>query len=361
MTNRSLYRREGKLVYIKQPEFNELKYTEKLWNDYETMKDSGGVYSFTEDKWPLFYKKMIEPTDGKNFYCLIYEKNGNPVGEVSFHGYDTATKIARFNIKVEASYRKKGYGTEAARLLLEYFFYELGGLMMIDTVSNPEGKVTLSGVGFEVIRKKGTNITYKLTKDNFLSNVVPESRVVGVIVENGVELLSFVPVIDILTLANKIFGKEYFKIKTVSLDKKPIITSSGIKIDVDFTYDEFKKGNVLIIPNGLIIEDKVQYEKLIDFIKLQNNKCELVVGIMNGILMLLQLGLLKDNNIPDNSRLRDEIKTINGKVNFVNKTVVDNGRTILSSSNIVGIDLAMHILKKFLGEEKARAVCKYIT
>ena len=65
-----LYRRNGKKVYIKQPEYNELKFVQELWGDKDTMKDIGGVFNFSENKWEMFYKKMVAPTDGKNFYCL---------------------------------------------------------------------------------------------------------------------------------------------------------------------------------------------------------------------------------------------------------------------------------------------------
>ena len=36
----------GKDVYIKQPEFEELEFVSKLWGDEETMKDIGGTFNF---------------------------------------------------------------------------------------------------------------------------------------------------------------------------------------------------------------------------------------------------------------------------------------------------------------------------
>ena len=114
LDSKMIYRRNGKKVYIKQPDWAELEFVSTLWADEDTMKDIGGVYSFSESKWEMFYNKMVYPGDGKNFYCLIYEAlEDKPVGEVSFHGYDCVTKSARFNIKVLYSERRKGYGEEA--------------------------------------------------------------------------------------------------------------------------------------------------------------------------------------------------------------------------------------------------------
>ena len=88
-----LYMREGKRIYIKQPILEELEFVASLWSDEETMKDIGGIFSFPRSKWEGFYKKMVYPSDGKNFYCLVYLNDGSPIGEVSFHGYDSSPII----------------------------------------------------------------------------------------------------------------------------------------------------------------------------------------------------------------------------------------------------------------------------
>jgi len=65
------------------------------------MGELGKTYSFPKEKWDMFYRKMVQPTDGKNFYCLIYSLDDKAIGEVSFHGYNSATKVARINIKIQ--------------------------------------------------------------------------------------------------------------------------------------------------------------------------------------------------------------------------------------------------------------------
>ncbi|MDZ4957396.1 GNAT family N-acetyltransferase, partial [Clostridium perfringens] len=121
----------------------------ELWGDKENMIEVGGTYSFPRTKCEMFYKKMVQPTDGKNFYCLIYTIEDKKIGEVSFHGYNSATKVARVNVKIHHRYRGNGYGEEALRLLLEYYFLEFGGEAIIDTVKTNEAKKLLKKIGFE--------------------------------------------------------------------------------------------------------------------------------------------------------------------------------------------------------------------
>lgn len=157
----------GKLVYIKQPNIDELNYVSELWTDEETMRDVGGTIAFPEEKRGNWYRRMVQPGDGKNFYCLIYNHENNPVGEVSFHGYDREEKSANFNIKVQYKYRGNGYAKEAMELMLNYYFYEFGGEVIFDDVINVNGQRALSKFGFEIVSEFEDEVSFEMTKDRF--------------------------------------------------------------------------------------------------------------------------------------------------------------------------------------------------
>ncbi|WP_051931602.1 GNAT family N-acetyltransferase [Clostridium sp. KNHs214] len=161
------FKREGNLIYIKKPQFYELTYVKKLWANEETMKDVGGALDFSKEKWDSWYKKMVEPGDGRNFYCLIYNNEHQSVGEVSFHRYDEINKTAEFNIKIESKYRGRGYANEAMKLMLKYYFYEFGGEVMLDEVINVNGQQALKKFGFEVISSAEESISFRMTKERF--------------------------------------------------------------------------------------------------------------------------------------------------------------------------------------------------
>jgi len=92
----------GDKTYIRPPKYEEIEYINKLWSDLDTTGEIGGPYYLSEEKALSWFQKMVEPTDGKNFYCLIFNKSNELVGEVSFHRYDDQTKTAELNIKIES-------------------------------------------------------------------------------------------------------------------------------------------------------------------------------------------------------------------------------------------------------------------
>lgn len=105
--------------------------------------------------------------DGCNVYCLVYNENQRPVGEISFHCYDENEKSASFNIKIQARYRGKGYAKATMDLMLGYYFNEFGGEVMIDEVINERGIRVLMSYGFEKVDKTEVGILLRLTKDKF--------------------------------------------------------------------------------------------------------------------------------------------------------------------------------------------------
>ncbi|MCB5239897.1 GNAT family N-acetyltransferase [Niallia circulans] len=109
----------GKNIYIKQPEWKELAFVE-------------------------WYRRMVQPTDKRNLYYLIYTYEDIPVGEVSFQRFDKEKGLAELNVKIAYKYRKKGYAKEAISLLLNYYFYEFNGEVMVDRVA----KIIYQGKNF---------------------------------------------------------------------------------------------------------------------------------------------------------------------------------------------------------------------
>ncbi|MGI1690400.1 GNAT family N-acetyltransferase [Thermoanaerobacter uzonensis] len=161
--------KKGKNIYIRPPKYEETAYINKLWSDVDTTGEVGGPFFLPEEKVSSWFQKMVDPTDGHNFYCLIFNNKDEPVGEVSFHRFDDSTKTAELNIKIERIHRGKGYAKEALFLLLDYYFNEFGGEIMIDPVllSNKKAQKMLLSFGFEHDPSNKEVFLLKMTKDMF--------------------------------------------------------------------------------------------------------------------------------------------------------------------------------------------------
>ncbi len=120
-------------MFLKKPEEKDLEYVRKLWADDTTMKEVGGPI-FMDEKMILDWHKKMESRAKTDLYRLIAASEKKFVGEVSFHRFDPSEKTAHLNIKIEHSYRGKGYARAALREILRIFFEEWGGEVMVDDV-----------------------------------------------------------------------------------------------------------------------------------------------------------------------------------------------------------------------------------
>ncbi|MBD7909751.1 MULTISPECIES: GNAT family N-acetyltransferase [Clostridium] len=344
--NKDSYRRNGKKIYIKQPDFKEFTFISRLWSDEETMKEIGGVFNFPEDKWEMFYKKMVYPTDGKNFYCLVYTIRDKAIGEVSFHGYDSATKIARFNLKIHHRYRNKGYGEEALRLLFEYYFLEFGGEMIIDSIPTETGVRIAKKLGFQEVGQYKDGIKMKITKEEFLDNRIDSTNSIGILMYDGMSIMDYGIICESLEMANEIKGKKLFSIVDVAL-KNTIKFRNGTTINVDIIDFENYKPDVLIIPGGEFVDSHVKDKEIIKYIMMNLNHCDYICTQGEGIKFLIRCRALEGIRIP---KLETELEGLE-EDRIVDKNFVDNGKVILSANTIGSLEMILSLVEKIGGRK----------
>lgn len=344
-----LYRRNGKNVYIKQPEFEELSFISKLWGDEETMAEIGGAYVFPKEKWEMFYKKMVQPTDGKNFYCLIYTVRDKAIGEVSFHGFDSATKAARINVKVHHRYRNKGYGEEAVRLLLEYYFLEFNGRAIIDTIKTESGKKFFAKIGFESIGEFRNQTTYKLTKGEFFSLEAKRKRNIAVVTYDDMNIVQYATVLEIFNEANKLLGEDMFNIYSVGYSES--VRTNNIVVNVDHNTECDDKPDIIIIPGGDGAFEAVKDKYLIRYILSRYNSCDYLLSINTAVYFLSRCRMLDGIMVPKIKGAEDKLRENLPEIRLTPKTFVDNGKIIISSNIIGTMEGCLNVIKKVSGED----------
>jgi len=142
---------QGRRIELRPPRPEEMKFVRWLWNDPETMRPVGGAFDLTDQEAHEWFTREINPGRPEDCYCLILTKQGQPVGEISFHHLHRQSMTAEFNLKIAHKERRKGYAKEAMLLFLDYFFNCLKGRVLIDDVAldNKTAQQALLSFGFE--------------------------------------------------------------------------------------------------------------------------------------------------------------------------------------------------------------------
>ena len=148
---------EGELVAL-GPIRRDLVPTYLRWmNDWETVRTLAlAPAPMTEERETAWYEGTA--TGGDMLIFTIYERSTwRPVGNADLRHVDWRHGTAEFGIVIgEPDARGKGYGTETARLMLDYAFTALGlhSVMLTVTAYNLAGQRAYQKAGFREIGRR---------------------------------------------------------------------------------------------------------------------------------------------------------------------------------------------------------------
>ncbi len=162
---------QGRKIELRPPRPEEMKFVHRLWSIPQTMKPVGGAFDLTDQEAHEWFSREINPGRPEDCYLLIVTREGQPVGEISFHHLHRQSMTADFELKIVHKERRKGYAKEAVLLFLDYFFNCLKGRVLFDDVApdNKAGQQTLLSFGFEYDAKVKDVFRLLMTQERYNS------------------------------------------------------------------------------------------------------------------------------------------------------------------------------------------------
>lgn len=148
-------------------------------------------------------------------------------------------------------------------------------------------------------------------------------------------------------------GNRAFRVYTVAVNKKEIVSQSFLKITAEYLIDSCPMPDILIIPGGNSVA-QVTNQKLISWISSVNQKAEYVLSVCNGVRLLAQTGALDGMMATSHFRAVDNLAKEFPEVKIVkDKRFVDNGRIITTEGVSAGIDGSLYLLSKIFNKQMA--------
>lgn len=184
---------------------------------------------------------------------------------------------------------------------------------------------------------------------------------VGIFLFNEVEVLDFAGPFEALSIVS-IPGQsdKPFLVQTVSQYGKMIKTRNGLMVQPDYSFENAPDFDILIVPGGYGAEEiEINNETVIQWIRKQSNKVELITSVCTGAFLLAKAGLIDGKRATthwmDIDRLEREFPDVKVESNC---KFIDEGSIITSGGISAGINMSFHIIKRLLGEEVAKKTAK---
>ena len=179
---------------------------------------------------------------------------------------------------------------------------------------------------------------------------------VAIYIFNDVQIIDYTGPYEVFTNASS-DNFSQFNVYTVSETTDKIITIGGMSVIPKYDFSNHPRPDIIVIPGGWGVYKERKSPTVINWIRKQANDASVVLSVCNGAGFLATAGLLDSLSVTSTAGAIDGLKKqVPGMKAVYDKRFVDNGKIVTSAGLTAGIDAALHVVKKVLGEGWAQKV-----
>ncbi|WP_274564104.1 GlxA family transcriptional regulator [Streptomyces spiramyceticus] len=150
-----------------------------------------------------------------------------------------------------------------------------------------------------------------------------------------------------------------YRIRTASLDGKPVRTSSRLQVVPDFALADAPTPHTLLVPGGP--GTRSPDPRLVDWLRQNAPKAERLVSVCSGALLLAEAGLLDGHRVTTHWGVCEHLARKYPAVEVDPDPIfVRDGKLATSAGVTAGIDLALALVEEDLGRETALTVARHL-
>ena len=172
---------------------------------------------------------------------------------------------------------------------------------------------------------------------------------VAILVFPGVQIIDF-------TAPYEVFGQAGFEVYTVAEKSDELTTAMGMKLVPSYTLQNCPTPGIVVLPGGRV-QDAQASQAVLGWIRTQAETAETILSVCNGAFILAETGFLNGLEATTFYGLIPTLETEAPKVRVVHdRRYVDNGKFITTAGLSSGIDGALHVVRKLLGQARAQRI-----
>jgi len=187
---------------------------------------------------------------------------------------------------------------------------------------------------------------------------------VAIVVFDEVEVLDACGPFEVFSVANRVAARDRpgttppFEVTLLaSGDERVVVARGGLRLGADHTIADAPYPDIVLMPGG--VTGAVEHdERLRGWLQSARDRAELVASVCTGAFVLAEAGLLSGpvtTHWEDVAAMRERFPDLDVRddVRFV-----DRGDLATSAGVSAGIDLSLHLVGRYQGEDLARATAR---
>ncbi|MCB2193374.1 MAG: DJ-1/PfpI family protein [Deltaproteobacteria bacterium] len=172
----------------------------------------------------------------------------------------------------------------------------------------------------------------------------------GVLLFHEVEVLDFAGPFEVLARSTDEAGQPCFQ--AFMLGPTPEVECMNrLVVRPHFTLDDAPDMDILVVPGGPGARVPESLEPVVSFLKEQATSVKVLASVCTGSYWLARAGLLDGLEATTHSLRLGDFAASFPSIKAVRRKIVDQGHIITAGGVASGVDLGLHLLKRFYGEE----------
>ncbi len=186
---------------------------------------------------------------------------------------------------------------------------------------------------------------------------VSSVRRIGVVLFREVEELDAIGPWEVLSFWSQHWPEDGFVVTTLSRGGGLVQCAKGLVIQAEHSYADAPPLDVLVYPGGQGTRAQLTDEQQLDWVRRQKEDVPLLTSVCTGSLVFAAAGLLAHRPATTHWRSLDKLAELDPTIDVRRDgRFVDDGDIITSAGVSAGIDMALHLVVRLAGEDRARQV-----
>jgi transcriptional regulator GlxA family with amidase domain len=186
-------------------------------------------------------------------------------------------------------------------------------------------------------------------------------RQIGLLVFDGVEELDAVGPWAVLSRWTQQHPGDGWDVFCLSVDGRPVVGATSLALGAHHSFDDAPRLDVLIHPGGPGTAPMLQDSGHLAWVREARRSVSLMASVCTGSLVYAAAGLLTGRRATTHWASLNLLSELDPTViTDVDARFVDDGDLVTSAGVSAGIDMALHLVARFIDVERAREVRRHL-
>lgn len=190
---------------------------------------------------------------------------------------------------------------------------------------------------------------------------MPAVKHIGIVLFPDVEELDAVGPWEVLSAWTRQYPEDGYAVTCLAPTGGLVTCAKGLVIEAHHSFADSPPLEVLIYPGGQGTRPQINDEQQLNWVRNQRLSVPLLTSVCTGSLVYAAAGLLANRPATTHWGSLDRLAELDPTIDVRrDERFVDDGDVITAAGVSAGIDMALHLIVRLVGPERARQVRRYI-